>query len=67
MKGGGMESNWVHAARLPPISPLYLPRVIIMMEHGRGNRSIRKTPAPLSLHPPQIPHDLNGREPGPPL
>jgi hypothetical protein len=30
----------------------------------RGNQSTRKTPSPLPLCPPQIPHDLIGREPG---
>jgi hypothetical protein len=35
---------------------------------GRGNRSARRKPAPepLCLYPPQTPHDLPGREPGPP-
>jgi hypothetical protein len=33
---------------------------------GRGNRSARRKPAPLPLCLPQIPHDLTGREPGPP-
>jgi hypothetical protein len=28
------------------------------MRIGRGNRSTRKTQAPVSLRPPQIPHDL---------
>jgi hypothetical protein len=28
------------------------------MRIGRGNRSTRKKPAPVSLCPPQIPHDL---------
>jgi hypothetical protein len=28
------------------------------MKIGRGNQSDRKKPAPLSLCPPQIPHDL---------
>jgi hypothetical protein len=32
---------------------------------GRGNRSTRRKPAPMSFYPPQIPHDLTGREPGP--
>jgi hypothetical protein len=29
------------------------------MRIGRGNRSIRRKPAPVSLRPPQIPYDLN--------
>jgi hypothetical protein len=33
---------------------------------GRGNRSTRRKPAPVPLCPPQIPHGLSGREPGPP-
>jgi hypothetical protein len=28
------------------------------MKSGRGNRSTRRNPAPVSLCPPQIPHDL---------
>jgi hypothetical protein len=34
---------------------------------GRGNRSTRRKPAPVPLRLPHIPHDLTGREPGPPL
>jgi hypothetical protein len=34
---------------------------------GRGNRSTRRKPAPVPLYPPQTPHMLQGREPGPPL
>jgi hypothetical protein len=33
---------------------------------GKGNRSTRRKPAPVPLCPPQIPHDLTEREPGPP-
>jgi hypothetical protein len=33
---------------------------------GRGNGITRRKPAPLSLCPPQAPHALPGREPGPP-
>jgi hypothetical protein len=33
---------------------------------GRGNRSTRRKPAPVPLCPPQNPHALPGREPGPP-
>jgi hypothetical protein len=31
---------------------------------GGGNRSTRRKPAPVPLCPPQISHDLTGREPG---
>jgi hypothetical protein len=33
---------------------------------GKGNRSTRRKPVPVPLFPPQTPHDLIGREPGPP-
>jgi hypothetical protein len=33
---------------------------------GKGNRSTRRKPAPVPLYPPQTPHALPGREPGPP-
>jgi hypothetical protein len=33
---------------------------------GKGNRSTRRKPVPVPLCPPQIPHDLTEREPGPP-
>jgi hypothetical protein len=33
---------------------------------GRGNRSTRRKQAPVPLCPPQTPHTLPGREPGPP-
>jgi hypothetical protein len=33
---------------------------------GKGNRSIRRNPAPVPLCAPQIAHVLTGREPGPP-
>jgi hypothetical protein len=32
---------------------------------GRGNRSARRKPAPVPRCPPQTPHALHGREPGP--
>jgi hypothetical protein len=32
---------------------------------GRGNRSTRRKSAPVPLCPPQTPHVLPGREPGP--
>jgi hypothetical protein len=34
---------------------------------GRGNRSTRRKPASVPLFPPQTPHALARREPGPPL
>jgi hypothetical protein len=33
---------------------------------GRGNGSTRRKPAPVPLRPPQTPHALPVREPGPP-
>jgi hypothetical protein len=33
---------------------------------GKGNRSTRRKPVPVPFCPPQIPHALPGREPGPP-
>jgi hypothetical protein len=33
---------------------------------GNGNRSTRRKLTPVPLRPPQIPHDLTGREPWPP-
>jgi hypothetical protein len=36
------------------------------MMNGRRNRSTRRKPTPVPLCPPQIPHDVTGREPGPP-
>jgi hypothetical protein len=33
---------------------------------GRGDRTTRRKPAPVPLGPPQTPHALLGREPGPP-
>jgi hypothetical protein len=33
---------------------------------GKGNRSTRRKPAPVPLYPPQKPHVLPEREPGPP-
>jgi hypothetical protein len=32
---------------------------------SKGNRSTQRKPAPVPLCPPQIPHDLTKREPGP--
>jgi hypothetical protein len=36
------------------------------MMMGRGNRIAHRKPSSVTLYPPQIPHDLTGREPGPP-
>jgi hypothetical protein len=33
---------------------------------GKGNRSTRRKPAPVPLCPLRIPHEMTGREPGPP-
>jgi hypothetical protein len=33
---------------------------------GKENRSTRRNPTPVPLCPPQISHDLTGREPWPP-
>jgi hypothetical protein len=35
------------------------------MMTGKGNRSTLRKPIPMSLCPPQTPHALPGREPGP--
>jgi hypothetical protein len=57
-----VESSWVHSARRPLIGILYLSGwlwwwIICGMKIGRGNRSIRRKPAPPPLCPPQIPLD----------
>jgi hypothetical protein len=57
----GVESNWVHSALRPLIGLLCQSRVIMMTEKlvewlARGNRSIRRIPAPVPLCPPQTPH-----------
>jgi hypothetical protein len=68
----GDAVHWVHSARRPPIGLWYLPRVIMRMDEfggmmiGRRNRSTRRKPAPVPLCPLQMPHDLTGREAGPP-
>jgi hypothetical protein len=36
------------------------------MMTGKGNRNTLRKPTPVPLRPPQLPHDLTGREPGPP-
>jgi hypothetical protein len=59
--------DWVHLVRRRPLyAPLYQSRMIHDDEcgavsgirTGRGNRNIRRKPAPVPLCPPQIPHDL---------
>jgi hypothetical protein len=40
---GGVESNWVHSARLPLIGLLCLPRVIMMMENLEERRLAGET------------------------
>jgi hypothetical protein len=68
---GGMESNWVHSARRPPIGLFYLPPVDYEdgefgeMIIGMENRSTRRKPAPVPNCLPQTPHALPGCEPGP--
>jgi hypothetical protein len=60
----GVRSDWVHLVRRPLTGLLYQPRMIDEdgaiggMKIGRGNRSAQRKPAPVSLWPPQIPHDL---------
>jgi hypothetical protein len=60
----GVGWDWVHFVRRPLIGLLYQPRMIDEyegfggMRTGRGKRSTRRTPAPVPLCPPQIPHDL---------
>jgi hypothetical protein len=61
----GLGWDWVHFVHRPLTGLLYEPRMIDDecgavggMIIGRGNRSIRRKSAPVSLWPPQIPHDL---------
>jgi hypothetical protein len=61
----GVGWEWVHLVRRPIFGLLYQPRIIDDecgvvggMKIGRGNRSTRRKPTPVSLCPPQIPHDL---------
>jgi hypothetical protein len=61
-----MGWGWVHLVLRPLFGLLYQPQMIEDddcaanggMKIGRGNRSIRRKPAPAQLCPPQIPHDL---------
>jgi hypothetical protein len=56
--------------RRPLIGLFYQPRMVDEygafggLSIGRGNRSIRRTPAPVSHCPPQIPQDDPGSNPG---
>jgi hypothetical protein len=61
----GVGWDWVHLVRRPLTGLLYQPltiddecAVVGGMRIGKGNRSTRRKPAPVSLWPPQIPHDL---------
>jgi hypothetical protein len=60
----GVGWDWVLLVRRPLIGLLYQPRMIDEygafdgMKIGRGNRSTRRKPAPLSLFSPQIPYYL---------
>jgi hypothetical protein len=61
-----MGRNCVYLVRRPLIGLLYQPRMIDNdecgavggMRIGMGNRSTRRRPAPVTLCPPQISHDL---------
>jgi hypothetical protein len=65
----GVESNWVHLALWPLIGLLLpAPGDYDDGEIGgmifRGNRSIRRKPAPVPLCPPQTPHACLDTNPG---
>jgi hypothetical protein len=60
---GTSATNW----HIVPVPSDYEDGEFGGMMIGRGNRSTRRKPAPVPLYPPQIPHDLTGREPGPAL
>jgi hypothetical protein len=62
----GVGWDWVHLVRRPLTGLLYQTQMIDdecgavgRMRSGRGNRSIRRKPAPMPLCLPQIPHDLS--------
>jgi hypothetical protein len=66
----GVGRDWVHLVPRSLFGPLYQPRMIDDeceavggMRIGRVNRSTRRKPAPVTLCPPQNPHDL-GANPG---
>jgi hypothetical protein len=60
-----MGREVVHLVLRPPFGLLDQPRMIDEydcgaiggMRIGKGNRSTRREPAPMSLYPPQIPHE----------
>jgi hypothetical protein len=58
---GTAATNWP----IVPTAGDYKDEKFCRMMVGRRNRSTREKPAPVPLCPPRIPHDLNGREPGP--
>jgi hypothetical protein len=63
----GVETNWFHSALRPTVpAPGDYDDGEIGGIIGRGNRSTWRRPAPVPLCPPQTPHALLGREPGPP-
>jgi hypothetical protein len=68
--GGGIQlGSLCTSATSWPIVPApddYEDREFGGMMIGRGKRSTRRKPAPVPLYPPPIPHDLTGREAGPP-
>jgi hypothetical protein len=69
VRGGGQLGPLGTSATNWPIAPApadYEDREFVGMMIGRGNRSTRRKPAPVPICPPQILHDLAGREPGPP-
>jgi hypothetical protein len=67
---GGVQLGLIGtAATNRPIVPApgaYDDREIGGMMIGRGNRSAWRKPSPVPLCPPQTPHVLSGRKPGPP-
>jgi hypothetical protein len=69
MRGGVQLGPLGTTATNKPIVPAsgdYDGTEIVGMMIGRGNRCTRRKPAPMPLCPPQTPHALPGREPGPP-
>jgi hypothetical protein len=63
--GGGVQLDPLGTTAIDrPIAPA--PGDYDDGETGRGNRSTRRKPIPLPLCPPQTPHALHVREPGPP-
>jgi hypothetical protein len=69
--GGGVQLGPLSTAAtnrpiVPAAGDYYDGGEIGGMMVGRGNRSTRRKPALVPLCPPQTPHALPGREPGPP-